>query len=118
MDPLETGPVGAQHPMVHQRFRPERIHLKPRSRGGACAFLRVLFRLTNDFQEKIENHAASVALGYFAYNFIKIHRAIRMSPAMGAGVTGKLWEVRNLVATWEASSRGGKERRKYRGTTG
>jgi hypothetical protein len=51
--------------------------------------------------KKIENHAASVALGYFAYNFIKIHRTLRMSPAMAAGVTGKLWEVSDLVAAWE-----------------
>jgi hypothetical protein len=62
-------------------------------------------RLTNAFSKKIENHAASVALGYFAYNFIKIHRTLRMSPAMAAGVTGKLWEVRDLVAAWEASER-------------
>jgi hypothetical protein len=36
---------------------------------------------------------------------IKIHRTLRVSPAMAAGVTGKLWEVRDLVAAWEASSR-------------
>ena len=35
-------------------------------------------RLTNAFSKKIENHAAAVALGYFAYNFIKIHRTLRM----------------------------------------
>ena len=51
--------------------------------------------------KKIENHAASVALGYFAYNFIKIHRTLRMSPAMAAGVTDRLWDVNGLVALWE-----------------
>jgi hypothetical protein len=44
---------------------------------------------------------ASVALGYFAYNFIKIHRTLRMSPAMAAGVTDRLFEARDLVALWE-----------------
>ena len=59
-------------------------------------------RLTNAFSKKIENHAASVALGYFAYNFIKIHRTPRMTPAMAAGVTHRLWEVSDLVELIEA----------------
>ncbi len=63
-------------------------------------------RLTNAFSRKIENHAASVALGYFAYNFINIHRTLRMTPAMAAGVTTRLWEVSDLVALLEASERG------------
>ena len=59
-------------------------------------------RLSNGFSRKIENHAAAVALNYFAYNFIKIHRTLRMTPAMAAGVTNRLWEVSDLVALWEA----------------
>ena len=62
-------------------------------------------RLTNAFSKKIENHIAAVALGYFAYNFIKIHRTLRVTPAMAAGVTDRLWEVEDLVAAWEASER-------------
>src|SRR5260221_1103414 len=58
-------------------------------------------RLSNGFSRKIENHAAAVALNYFAYNFIKIHRTLRMSPAMAAGVTNRLLEVSDLVALWE-----------------
>jgi hypothetical protein len=42
------------------------------------------------------------ALGYFAYNFIKIHRTLGTSPAMAAGVTDRLWDVSDLVAPWEA----------------
>ena len=60
-------------------------------------------RLTNGFSKKIENHAASVALGYFAYNFIKIHSTLRTTPAMAAGVTNRLWDVSDLVALWEAT---------------
>ena len=59
-------------------------------------------RLTNAFSKKIENHAAAVALGYFAYNFIKIHSTLRCTPAMAAGVTDRLWEVSDLVALLEA----------------
>ena len=62
-------------------------------------------RLTNAFSKKIENHIAAVALGYFAYNFIKIHRTLRVTPAMAAGVTDRLWDVEDLVAAWEGSER-------------
>jgi hypothetical protein len=41
----------------------------------------------------------------FAYNFIKIHRTLRVTPAMAAGVTDRLWDVEDLVAAWEASER-------------
>ena len=60
-------------------------------------------RLSNGFSRKIENHCAAVALNYFAYNFIKIHRTVQMSPAMAAGVTDRLWEVSDLVALLETS---------------
>lgn len=60
-------------------------------------------RLTNAFSKKLENHVASVALTYFAYNFIKVHRTLRTSPAMASGITPRLWEVSDLVAEWEKS---------------
>jgi IS1 family transposase len=59
-------------------------------------------RLTNAFSKKIENHIASIALGYFAYNFVRIHRTLRVTPAMAAGVTSRLWDVSDLVAMLEA----------------
>jgi IS1 family transposase len=63
-------------------------------------------RLSNGFSRKIQNHEAAVALNYFAYNFIKIHRTLRTSPAMAAGVSNRLWEVSDLVALWESYERG------------
>ena len=60
-------------------------------------------RLSNVFSRKLENHEAAVALTYFAYNFIKIHRTLRTSPAMAAGVTTRLWDVSDLVALLEAA---------------
>jgi IS1 family transposase len=59
-------------------------------------------RLSNGFSRKLRNHAAATALNYFAYNFIQIHRTLRCSPAMAAGVTDKLWDVKDLVALWES----------------
>jgi IS1 family transposase len=64
--------------------------------------LRRYTRLSNGFSRKLENHIAAVALQYFVYNFIRIHRTLRTSPAMAAGVTSKLWEVSDLVALLEA----------------
>jgi IS1 family transposase len=63
-------------------------------------------RLSNGFSRKLQNHTAAVALNYFAYNFIKIHQTLRMTPAMAAGVTKRLWEVDDLVTLWEAYERG------------
>jgi len=53
----------------------------------------------------MENHAAIVALYYFSYNFVKIHRTLRTTPAMAAGVIDRLWEVSDLVALLEGSER-------------
>ena len=63
-------------------------------------------RLTNAFSRKVENHSAAVALYYFSYNLVKIHRSLRVSPAMAAGVTDRVWEVSDLVALLEAEERG------------
>ncbi len=62
-------------------------------------------RLSNGFSRKIENHAAAIALNYFAYNFIKIHRTLRVTPAMAAGVTDHLWDANELVSLAEAYER-------------
>jgi len=62
-------------------------------------------RLSNGFSRKIENHAAAVALYYFAYNLIRIHRSLRVTPAMAASVTDRLFEVSDLVALLEAEER-------------
>jgi hypothetical protein len=62
-------------------------------------------RLSNGFSRKIENHAAAVALNYFAYNFVRIHRSLRVPPAMAAGVIDRLLEVYDLVALLEAEER-------------
>jgi hypothetical protein len=55
-------------------------------------------RLSNGFSRKLENHVAAVALNYIVYNFIRIHRTLRVTPAIAARMTSKLWEVSDLVA--------------------
>ena len=58
-------------------------------------------RLTNGFSKKLENHAAATAIHFLYYNFARIHRTIRMSPAMKAGVTDRLWSIRDIVGLLE-----------------
>jgi IS1 family transposase len=67
--------------------------------------IRRFTRLTNAFSKKIEKHALSVALHYMHYNFARIHKTLRISPAMAAGVTDKLWSVADIVAMIDVSEK-------------
>jgi hypothetical protein len=58
-------------------------------------------RLTNAFSKKLENHALSVALHYMHYNFCRIHKTLRITPAMAAGVSDHVWEVGEIVDVLE-----------------
>jgi len=64
--------------------------------------MRRFTRLTNAFSKKVENHALNVALFATYYNFVRIHKTLRVTPAMAAGVTGNLWEIGDIVALIEA----------------
>lgn len=59
--------------------------------------IRRFTRLTNAFSKKIENHAHAVALHYMHYNFCRLHQSLKITPAMEAGVTDKLWEISDIV---------------------
>ncbi len=60
--------------------------------------MRRFTRLTNAFSKKIENLRAAVALHFAYYNFVRVHRALRITPAMAAGVTNQIWCVEDLLA--------------------
>ena len=55
-------------------------------------------RLTNAFSKKLASHRAAVALTVAHYNLVKMHSSIRMTPAMKAGVTSRIWSVGELLA--------------------
>jgi hypothetical protein len=59
-------------------------------------------RLTNGFSKKVENHAHSVALFAMYYNFVRVHKTLRVTPAMAANVTKRLWEMSDIVDVLEA----------------
>ncbi len=96
--------IGAQLAVISGRPDPKHIGTSfvERQNWSVRTAMRRYTRLSNGFSRKIENHEAAIALNYFAYNFVKIHRTLRMSPAMAAGVTDRLWEVSDLVALWES----------------
>jgi hypothetical protein len=67
---------------------------------------RRMTRLTNAFSKKIESQAHAMALHFLYYNFVRIHKTLKVTPAMAAGVTDRLWEVADMVKVleaWEAS---------------
>lgn len=59
-------------------------------------------RLTNAFSKKIENHIAALAIHYMYYNFCRIHQTLRVSPAMAAGITDRLWSISDVVGLLES----------------
>jgi hypothetical protein len=64
--------------------------------------IRRMTRLTNTFSKKFEAHVNAVALHFVYYNFCRIHKTLRVTPAMAANVTDRLWEVSDIVALVEA----------------
>ncbi len=59
--------------------------------------MRRFTRLTNAFSKKIENLRAAVALHFAHYNMVRIHKTLRVTPAMAAGVANNLWSMEELV---------------------
>jgi IS1 family transposase len=60
--------------------------------------MRRFTRLTNAFSKKVENHARAVSLHYMHYNFVRIHKSLRVTPAMAAGISAKLWGLHDIAA--------------------
>ena len=59
--------------------------------------MRRFTRLTNAFSKKLENHGHAVALYFMHYNFCRIHKTLRVTPAMEAGLTNHVWTIEELV---------------------
>lgn len=54
-------------------------------------------RLSNGFSKKIENHANAVAMHYMYYNFARIHKTLRVTPAMEAGIADHVWSLEEIA---------------------
>ena len=60
--------------------------------------MRRFTRLTNAFSKKFANHIHMLALYFVFYNFCRIHKTLKMTPAMAAGVSDRLWSLEDVVA--------------------
>lgn len=60
--------------------------------------MRRFTRLTNAFSKKVENHCHAISLHYMFYNFARIHKSLRVTPAMEAGIADHVWEMEEIAA--------------------
>ena len=59
--------------------------------------MRRFTRLTNGFSKKVENHFYAVAIHFMHYNFCRIHKSLRVTPAMEAGITDHVWTIYEML---------------------
>jgi IS1 family transposase len=59
-------------------------------------------RLTNAFSKKIDNHLYALALYFAHYNFVRVHKSLKVTPAMAAGITNQLWSLEDIAERIEA----------------
>ena len=75
--------------------------------------MRRFTRLTNAFSKKIDNHIHALALYFVFYNFCRIHKSLRVTPAMAAGITDRLWSFEDVIAKMDQISPAVKVRGPY-----
>lgn len=76
--------------------------------------MRRFTRLTNGFSKKVENHSYAVALHFMYYNFVRVHQTLKVTPAMEAGLTDRLWDIADLVGVIDANEEAPKKRGPYK----
>lgn len=97
---------------------PDKAHISTshveRSNLTIRMHMRRFTRLTNAHSKKFENHAYAVALHVTFYNFVRMHKTLRMSPAMAAGIADRLWEMSDIIALMDAQAEAPKRPKTYR----
>jgi IS1 family transposase len=76
--------------------------------------MRRFTRLTNAFSKKLDNHIHALALYFVFYNFCRIHKSLRVTPAMAASVTDRLWSLDDIVAKIDELAPASKARGPYK----
>jgi hypothetical protein len=92
--------VGARKETITGKLDPKHISTSYTERANLTMrmSMRRFTRLTNAFSKKLENHEHMVALYALWYNFVRIHKTLRTSPAMAAGIEKRLWSMEDVVA--------------------
>ena len=98
--------IGARKETVTGNPDPEHISTSYAERANLTMRMgmRRFTRLTNAFSKDIMNHQHALAIYFMHYNFVRIHQTLRVTPAMAAGVTDKLWELADMVAMIDAAA--------------
>jgi IS1 family transposase len=99
--------VGCTRALVTGKPDPEHVSTSYAERQNLSMRMgnRRMTRLTNAFSKKAEAHAYGMAIYFMHYNFVRIHQTLRVTPAMAAGVTDRLWELSDLVAVIDEAAR-------------
>lgn len=103
-EPLNPGRYSPPHVVAVERFAimgsPDPLHISTshveRQNLTMRMQMRRFTRLTNGFSKKLENLKAAVAVHFAWYNFVRIHRTLRITPAMAAGATNRVWSLEDL----------------------
>jgi IS1 family transposase len=97
--------IGAKKQAIEGDPDPDHISTSYAERSNLTmrTFMRRFTRLALGFSKKFENHCHMVALYTVWYNFVKMHKTLKMTPAMAAGVSAKLWSVGDIVDLIEAT---------------
>jgi IS1 family transposase len=100
--------IGCEERKVFGHPDPDHISTSyvERSNLTLRTFNRRFTRLVLAFSKKLENHCHMIALYTVWYNFVKMHKTLRMTPAMAAGICDQLWTIEKiveLVDEWEAA---------------
>lgn len=66
--------------------------------------MRRFTRLTNGFSKKVENHCHAISLHFMYYNFGRIHKTLRVTPAMEAGIENHVWSLEEIVQLVDGNS--------------
>jgi hypothetical protein len=116
---LESG-TNMEKDLLQRFAREHRIEGNPDPKHVSTSFVersnlsmrmgnRRMTRLTNAFSKKAENHAHMMAIYFMHYNFVRIHQTLKVTPAMAASVTSRLWEMSDMVKVledWESARAG------------
>ena len=107
------GPIGRYSPATCIGARAKKIIGDPDEKHISTSYAernnlnirmhsRRMTRLTNAFSKKVANHAHAMALHFLYYNFVRVHKTLRTTPAMAADITKRLWEMSDVVDVLEA----------------
>ena len=119
------GPAGRYSPAECTGAIRTRVEGKPADKHVSTSYverqnltmrmsMRRFTRLTNAFSKKADNHAHMVALYTCWYNFVRMHKTLRCSPAMAAGLSKTLWSMEDVVALIDARADAPKARGPYK----